>query len=145
VRRGLAPCGAHPNDLAATEVAAGRQSQPAYESLFTGKTAHVRADLRQDGLGGDVLPARQVEITLPSPAIVVKAQKIPRQRGHTPDIPGLRDELIRICGVDLTTVDGISVSMRGALSNGRPYRDNNGELGGIGSKCLYCRRLPLPT
>lgn len=60
-----------------------------------------------------VLPTRQVEITLPSPrpspATVVRAVKDTRQRGYSPNIPGLRDELIRICGVDLTTIDGISV------------------------------------
>jgi transposase len=52
------------------------------------------------------LPTRQVEIKLPSPATT---RKVPRQRGHTPNIVGLRDELVRICGVDLTTIDGISV------------------------------------
>lgn len=60
-----------------------------------------------------VLPTRQVEITLPptgsSPATAFKAEKVPRQRGNTPDIPGLREELVRICGVDLTTIDGISI------------------------------------
>jgi len=60
-----------------------------------------------------VLPTRQMEITLPppgpSPATAVKVRKAPRQQGHPPDIPGLRDELVRIFGVDLTTIDGISV------------------------------------
>lgn len=60
-----------------------------------------------------VLPTRQVEITLPSqgasPATAAKAQKVRRLQGNTPNIPGLRDELVRICGVDLTTIDGISV------------------------------------
>jgi transposase len=56
-----------------------------------------------------VLPTRQMEITLTSPATTVSTRKVPRQRGHTPDIPGLREELVRICGVDLTTIDGISV------------------------------------
>lgn len=55
-----------------------------------------------------VLPTRQMEITLPS-TTADSRRKTPRQRGHTPDIPGLRDELVRICGVDLTTIDGISV------------------------------------
>jgi transposase len=56
-----------------------------------------------------VLPARQFEITLQSHATTIKASKVPRKRGFNPDIPGLRDELVRICGVDLTTIDGISV------------------------------------
>jgi len=60
-----------------------------------------------------VLPTRQVEITLPppgpSPATAVRARKASRQPGNTPNIPGMRDELARICGVDLTTIDGISI------------------------------------
>ena len=60
-----------------------------------------------------VLPTRQMEITLPpsepSPATAVRARRVPRQRGYMPDIPEMRDELVRICGVDLTTIDGISV------------------------------------
>lgn len=60
-----------------------------------------------------VLPTRQVDIALAppgqSPGTAVKARRVPRQQGHTPGIPGLRDELVRICGVDLTTIDGISI------------------------------------
>jgi len=61
-----------------------------------------------------VLPTRQVEITLPpsgaAPATPVKVPKMKRLQGNTPDMPGLCEELIRICGVDLTTIDGISVT-----------------------------------
>jgi transposase len=56
-----------------------------------------------------VLPTRQLEIALPLPAPAAKVRKAPRPQGYTPDIPGLRDELVRICGVDLTTIDGISI------------------------------------
>ncbi len=61
-----------------------------------------------------VLPTRQVEIMLPappvpSPATPVRARQAPRKQGNTPEIPGMRDELVRICGVDLTTIDGISI------------------------------------
>ena len=61
-----------------------------------------------------VLPTRQVEITLPpqgaSPVPASKARKARKaSRGNTPDIPGMSEELARIYGVDLTTIDGISV------------------------------------
>jgi transposase len=60
-----------------------------------------------------LLPTRQVEVTLPPSgaplATVVKARKAPRRKGNTPEIPGLSEELIRICGVDLITIDGIKV------------------------------------
>lgn len=59
-----------------------------------------------------VLPTRQVKITLQpagSSQVTVVRAKVPRPQKNTPDIPGLRDELVRICGVDLTSIDGISV------------------------------------
>jgi transposase len=60
-----------------------------------------------------VLPTRQVEFTLPpsglSPTRLQRARKAHRSKGNTPNVPGLGDELVRICGVDLTTIDGISL------------------------------------
>ena len=62
-----------------------------------------------------VLPTRQVEITLPpppggSPTTPDKVRKTRQHKKNTPDIAGLQDELTRICGVDLTSIDGISVT-----------------------------------
>jgi transposase len=68
-------------------------------------------DLKLEGYLKE-LPARQVEITLPPPGVppipAVKPRKTPHHK-NAPDIPGLSDSLQRIFGVDLTTIDGISV------------------------------------
>jgi transposase len=59
------------------------------------------------------LPAREIQISLPASGLelstAAKPAKKCRQQGNTPKIANLQQELQRICGVDLTTIDGINV------------------------------------